>query len=60
MHVCIHSNERHLPNVVLEVERFGEGSMLVWGGISIDNPTDLIVPPGNLTADVYIRDIIIT
>ena len=57
MHVCIHSNERHLPNVVLEVERFGGGSVLVWGDISIDNRTNLILP-GNVTANMYIRDII--
>ena len=34
--------------------------MLVWGGISIDNQTDFIVLPGNVTADVYITDIIMT
>ena len=28
------------------------------GGISIDNQTDLVVLPGNITADVYIRNII--
>ena len=50
-------NERHLPNVVVKVEGFEGGSVLVWGGISIDDRTDLIVLPGNVTADVYIRDI---
>ena len=44
--------------VIQEVERFGRGSVLVWGGISIDNQTDLIILPGNITADMYIRDII--
>ena len=32
--------------------------MLLWDGIRIDNRTDLIVLPGNVTADMYIRDII--
>ena len=32
--------------------------MPLWGGISIDNRTDFIILPGNITADVFIREII--
>jgi hypothetical protein len=44
-----------MPNVVQEGDRFGQDSVMVWGGISIDGRTDLVVICGNLTAARYIK-----
>jgi hypothetical protein len=48
-----------MPNVVQEGHRFGQGSVMVWGGISIDGRTDLVVVCGNLTAAVYFEQILL-
>ena len=42
-----------MPNVVQEGDRFGQGYVIVWGGIYIDGRTDLVVVPRNLTAAEY-------
>ena len=47
--------EQYMPNVVQEGDRFGQGSVMVWGGISIDGHTDLVIVRGNLTAAGYIE-----
>jgi hypothetical protein len=47
-----------MPNVVPEGDRFGQGSVMVWGGISIDDRTELVVR-GNLTAVGYIEQILL-
>ena len=47
--------EQYMPNVVQEGDRFGQGSVMVWGGINIDGRTDLVVVPRNLTAADYIE-----
>jgi hypothetical protein len=47
-----------MPNVQ-EGDRFGEGSVMVWGGISIDDRPDLVVVNGNLTAAGYIEQILL-
>jgi hypothetical protein len=36
-------NERFKNCCVAEHDRFGEGSLMVWGGISYDGSTDLYV-----------------
>ena len=46
--------EQHMPNVQ-EGGRFGQGSVMVWGGININGRTDLVVVPRNLTAAEYIE-----
>ena len=46
-----------MPNVVQDGNRFGQGSVMVWGGISIDGHTDLIC--GNLTVARYIKQILL-
>ena len=51
-------NERYSTTTVQEVSRFGDGSVMVWGGISLEEKTDLVVIPGSLTAERYI-DIIL-
>jgi hypothetical protein len=48
-----------MPNVVLEGDRFGQCFVMVWGGISIDGRTDLIVVRGNHTAAGYIEQILL-
>jgi Transposase. len=56
-HQCVWRccGEQYMPNVVQEDDRFGQGSMMVWGGISIDGRMDLVVVHGNLTAVGYIK-----
>ena len=44
-----------MPNVVQEGDRFGQGSVIVWGGINIDSRTEFVVVPRNLTAAEYIE-----
>ena len=48
-----------MPNVVQEGDRFGQGSVMVWGGISIDGCTAFVVIHGNLTAEGYIEQILL-
>ena len=45
--------EQYMPNVVQEGDRFGQGSVMVWGG-----RTELVVS-GNLTASGYIEHILL-
>ncbi|GFX47169.1 transposable element Tcb2 transposase [Trichonephila clavipes] len=50
---------RNNPALVHESVRFGGGGVLVYGGISIDGPTDLyIIRDGPLTARRYRDDIL--
>jgi hypothetical protein len=46
-------------NVVEEGERFGQGSVMVWGVISIDGLTDLVVVSGNLISAGYSEQILL-
>ena len=48
-----------MPNVVQESDRFGQGSLMVWSGISIDGHMDLVVVCGILTAARYIKQILL-
>ena len=50
--------ERFADNCLLERDRFGEGSVMVWGGITGGRKTDLIVIPGILNAQSYITEVI--
>ena len=38
-----YTNERYADCCVLERDRFGGGSLMVWGGIMGDQKTDLVV-----------------
>jgi hypothetical protein len=40
-HVWRYCGEQYMPNVVQEGDRFGQGFVMVLGGISIDSRTDL-------------------
>ena len=65
MGVCVYGDaaprrgEQYMPHIIQEVDRFGQGYMMVWGGISIEGRTDLAVVHGNLTAAVYIERILL-
>jgi hypothetical protein len=38
-----------MPNVVQEGNQFGQGSVMVWDGISIDDHMDPVIIHGNFT-----------
>jgi hypothetical protein len=48
--------ERYADCCVTEHGRFGDGSVMVWAGISIDGKTDLHVIPGNLSGESHSLD----
>ena len=47
--------ERNLPPNLLQTVAYGGGSLIVWGGIFLNNKTDLIFIRGNLTAERYVQ-----
>lgn len=50
--------ERFADNCVLERDRFGGGSVMVWGAINHNFKSDLVVIDGNLTAQRYVDDVL--
>ena len=46
-------NERHAASCVLEHDRFGGGSAMVWAGIHHDGCTALVRVKGALNAQIY-------
>ena len=50
------TNEHYADCCVLERDRFGGSSVMVWGGIMGRQKTDLVVMQGNLNARRYIDD----
>ena len=50
--------ERFADNCLIERDRFGGGSLMVWGGIMGRRKTNLIVVQGNLNAQGYINQIL--
>ena len=51
-------NERFTDPCVQEVDRWGGGSIHFWAGITRHNRTDLVVFNGNVTANVYINNVL--
>ena len=51
-------HERFADSCVLERDRFGGGSVMVWGAISSGFRSDLIIVNGTLTARRYIDEIL--
>lgn len=52
-------HERFAPVCIAEHDRYGGGSVMVWGGISLNGKTDLhIVENGTLNAERYCREIL--
>ena len=43
---------------VIQRDRFGGGSVLVWGGVMGGNKTRLIVINGNINTQTYINDVL--
>ena len=50
--------ERFADNCLIERDRFGSGSVMVWGGIMGRSKTNLNVVQGNLNAQGYINQIL--
>ena len=50
--------ERFADNCLIKRDRFGGGSVMVWGGILGRRKTNLIVVQGNLNAQGYINQIL--
>lgn len=50
--------ERYADACVIERDRFGGGSVLVWGGIMNDQKTRLIVIHGNINAQTYVNNVL--
>lgn len=50
--------ERYSAAAVQEYDKFGCGSVMVWGGVSLDERTDLVVVPGRLCAQAYIDNVL--
>ena len=50
--------ERFLDCCLVEHDRFGGGSLMIWGGISWNSRTDLVRINGTLTAQRYVNEIL--
>ena len=50
--------ERFADNCLIDSDRFGGGSVMVWGGIMGRRKTNLIVEQGNLNVQGYINQIL--
>ena len=51
--------KQYMPHVIQEVDNFGQGSVMVRSGISIEGHTDLAVFRGKRTAAEYIEQILL-
>ena len=50
--------ERYVKATIMEHDSYGGGSVMVWGGITYDRRTDLIVIRGNMTGQRYVNEIL--
>lgn len=50
--------ERLCRDTIVEHDSYGGGSVMVWGGISYDRRTDLVMIPGNVTGQRYVDEIL--
>lgn len=50
--------ERNLQQNIIQHDRFGGASVMVWGGISMEGRTDLLLIDGSLTGQRYRDDIL--
>ena len=50
--------ERYANCAIVEHDRYGRGSLLVWGGISVHSRTKLLVLNGTLTGQRYINEVL--
>ena len=56
--VCRRRGERFADNCLIERDRFGGGSVMVWGRIMGRRKTNLIVVQGSLSSQGYINQIL--
>ena len=49
--------ERYAPCCITEVDRWGGGSVHVWGGITEFNKTDLVILRGSINAQAYVNQV---
>ena len=50
--------ERYVDPCIQETDHWGGGSVMIWGGISLNHRTPLVVINGNLTAQRYINEVL--
>ena len=50
--------ERYANCAIVEHDRYGERSLIVWGGISNRSRTELLVLNGTLTGQRYINEVL--
>lgn len=51
--------ERFAPCCIMQVDRFGGGSVMVWGGISSQHKTELVCfPTGSINARRYVAEVL--
>jgi hypothetical protein len=50
--------ERYTAATIQEVDRYGGRSIMVWGGISKDGRTELVMVPQRLNAQIYVETIL--
>lgn len=58
LHVYRRPGERFADAAVIQRDRFGGGSVLVWGAINHDFRSRLLIINGNMTARRYIDDVL--
>ena len=51
-------NERYAKCCIAEHDRYGGGSVMVWGNVSWNYKSDLVVIDGNLNAQRYVNKIL--
>ena len=54
----VEKNERFANNCVVEIDIFGGGSVMMWGIITHNRRTPLVLVPNNLTAQRYCDEIL--
>lgn len=52
-------NERYADCCILEHDRYGLGSVMVWAGMWWNNRTDIVVVSGTMTGKRYLNEIIL-
>ena len=50
--------DRYANCAIVEHDRYGGGSLMVWGGISVRSRTELLVLNGTLTGQRYINEVL--
>lgn len=52
-------NERYADCCILEHDRYGGGSIMVWAGIWWNSRTEIVVIPGTMTGKRYLNEIVL-